>query len=142
MEASHITASEVHMKERGYLAYIEDMIEAIDKIIRYLETVNGLKGFLGNEMVIDAVTRNYEIIGEAANQIPKAIKDKYPELPWRQMYGLRNFAAHEYHTIDPQILWEIAEDHLLENKIQLEEYWKKKGIRRGSCVEKIVYLPS
>ncbi|WPP51700.1 HepT-like ribonuclease domain-containing protein [Catalinimonas niigatensis] len=114
------------MKERGYLAYIEDMIEAIDKIIRYLETVNGLKGFLGNEMVIDAVTRNYEIIGEAANQIPKAIKDKHPEVPWRQMYGLRNFAAHEYHTIDPQILWEIAEDHLLENKIQLEEVLEKE----------------
>jgi uncharacterized protein with HEPN domain len=37
------------------------------------------------------------------------------------MYGLRNFTAHEYHTVDPQILWEIAEDHLMENKFQLEE---------------------
>ncbi|MGB5926880.1 MAG: HepT-like ribonuclease domain-containing protein [Cyclobacteriaceae bacterium] len=86
------------------MAYIEDVIEAIDKIIRYLDTVSGLKDFLQNEMVIDAVTRNYEIIGEAANQIPKPIKDKYLDVPWRQMYGLRNFAAHEYHTIDPQIL--------------------------------------
>ncbi|MGD1891231.1 MAG: DUF86 domain-containing protein [Cyclobacteriaceae bacterium] len=67
------------------------MIEAINKILRYLDTVDGLKEFLQNDMVIDAVTRNYEIIGEAANQISKAIKDKYPELPWRQMYG--RFAA-------------------------------------------------
>lgn len=131
MEASHITASEVHMKDRGYLAYIEDMIEAIDKIMRYLDTVNGLKDFLQNEMVIDAVTRNYEIIGEAANQIPKAIKEKYTDVPWRQMYGLRNFAAHEYHTIDPLILWEIAEDHLTENKIQLEEVLEKERENEG-----------
>lgn len=108
------------MSNRDSLALVEDMIEAIDKIIRYLDTADGLADFLQNEMAIDAVTRNYEIIGEAANQIPKAIKDKYPKLPWRQMYGLRNFAAHEYHRIDPQILWEIAEDHLIENKIQLE----------------------
>ncbi|MCG8390068.1 MAG: DUF86 domain-containing protein [Cytophagales bacterium] len=109
------------MIDKGYLVYIEDMIEAIDKIIRYLDNVKGLEEFLQNEMMIDAVTRNYEIVGEAANRVPKVIQDKYPKLPWRQMYGLRNFAAHEYHTIDPQILWEIAEDHLVENKIQLEE---------------------
>ena len=113
------------------MAYIEDMIEAIDKIIRYLDTVNGLREFLRNEMVTDAVTKNYEIIGEAANQIPKIIKDKYPEVPWKQMYGLRNFAAHEYHTIDPQILWEIAEDHLIENKAQLEEVLEKERENEG-----------
>ncbi|MEQ9440185.1 MAG: DUF86 domain-containing protein [Cyclobacteriaceae bacterium] len=131
MEASHPKASQVHMKDRSYLAYIEDMIEAIDKIIRYLDTVNGLKDFLQNEMVIDAVTRNYEIIGEAANQIPKSVKENYPDVPWRQMYGLRNFAAHEYHSIDPQILWEIAEDHLIENKIQLEEVLEKERENEG-----------
>ena len=114
------------MKERDYLAFVEDIIEAIDKILRYLETVEGLSGFLQNDMVIDAVTRNYEVIGEAANQIPKNIKDKYPELPWKQMYGLRNFAIHEYHTIDPHILWEIAEDYLIENKIQLEKLLEKE----------------
>lgn len=108
------------MKDRDYIAYIEDIIESIDKILRYLDTVNGLDDFLKNEMVIDAVTRNYEIIGEAVNQLPKALKEKYPQLPWKQMYGLRNFAIHEYHLIDPVILWEIAEDHLVNNKIQLE----------------------
>ena len=120
MEACHIAASQIYMKHREYLAFIEDMIEAIDKILRYLDTVDGFEDFLNSEMVIDAVTRNYEIIGEAANQIPKEIKEKYPTVPWRQMYGLRNFATHEYHTIDPRILWEIAEDHLAENKIELE----------------------
>lgn len=89
--------------------------------MKYLDTVNGLDDFQKNEMVIDAVTRNYEIIGEATNQIPRSIKAKYPQLPWKQMYGLRNFAIHEYHIIDPVILWEIAQDHLVDNKIQLED---------------------
>lgn len=61
------------MRKRDYLVFIEDMIEAISKIFRYLDTVDGLEGFLQNEMVINAVTRNYENIGEAANQIPKEI---------------------------------------------------------------------
>ena len=119
------------MNQQDFLTFVEDMIDAIDKILRYLDTVDGLKEFLQNEMVIDAVTRNYEIIGEAANQIPKAIKDKYPELPWRQMYGLRNFAAHDYHRIDPQILWEIAEDHLIENQIQLENLLDQERQNEG-----------
>lgn len=114
------------MTQRDYLTFVEDMIEAIDKILKYLDTVDGLEEFLQNDMVIDAVTRNYEIIGEAAHHIPENIKEKYPELPWRQMYGLRNFAVHEYHIIDPQILWEIAEDHLIDNKIQLEILLEKE----------------
>ena len=86
MEASDFATSSVHMNKQDYLAFVEDMIDAINKILQYLDTVDGLQEFLQSDMVIDAVTRNYEIIGEAANQIPKVIKDKYPELPWCQMY--------------------------------------------------------
>jgi uncharacterized protein with HEPN domain len=111
---------------RSFQEDLEDMIEAIEKILRYLETVHDLEDFLNNEMVIDAVTRNYEIIGEAANKIPLAIKEKYPEVPWRQMYGLRNYAAHEYHQIDKTILWEIAKDHLEENSIMLKNILVKE----------------
>jgi uncharacterized protein with HEPN domain len=114
-------------ENRSFTEYLEDMIDAINKILKYLETVDGMNGFLNNEMVIDAVIRNYEIIGEAANKIPFNIKTKYPEVPWKQMYGLRNFAAHEYHTIDPEILWEIANDHLIENRIMLQNILAKES---------------
>ncbi len=118
-------------EERNFRAYIEDMIESIDKILRYLRTVNDVDDFLNNEMVMDAVTRNYEIIGEASNKIPKWVKDKYPEVPWQQMYGLRNFAVHDYHIIDPRILWEIAQDHLVENRRQLEGVLQEKNQRES-----------
>ncbi len=107
------------------------MIKAIGKILRYISSVKDANDFLSNDMVMDAVTRNYEIIGEASSKIPQRIKDKYPEVPWKQMYGLRNFAAHEYRIIDPVILWEIARDHLPENITQLTQILKKEAGKNG-----------
>lgn len=106
---------------RNGLQYIADIINSIDKILRYLDKAGSVDEFLDNEILIDAVTRNYEIIGEAAKKVPEPIRANYPNIPCRQMYGLRNFAVHEYHIIDPRILWEIAEDHLVQNKIDLED---------------------
>jgi uncharacterized protein with HEPN domain len=113
-------------EERNFQAYLEDMIEAIEKILRYTLTLKDANDFLTNEMVIDAVTRNYEIIGEASNKIPQVVKERYPEVPWRQMYGLRNFAVHEYHIIDPILLWEIARDYLPANLEQLKQIVEKE----------------
>ncbi|CAN5306883.1 hypothetical protein BH23BAC1_BH23BAC1_24100 [soil metagenome] len=87
------------MKDKSYLVFVADMIEAIEKIKKYLKTVDGLSEFSKNEMVIDAVTRNFEILGEASKKIPKPIKEKHPEIPWKQMYSLRNLATHEYHKL-------------------------------------------
>ncbi|RDC64292.1 HepT-like ribonuclease domain-containing protein [Adhaeribacter pallidiroseus] len=114
-------------EERSFREYMEDMIESIDKILKYIGTISSVNDFLNNDLVIDAVTRNYEIIGEAANKIPLEIRAKYPEVPWKQMYGLRNFAVHDYHKIDHIILWEIAQDHLLKNKTMLESILKTES---------------
>ena len=72
-------------EERSFQAYLEDMIESIEKILRYIQTVKDANGFLANDMVVDAVTRNYEIIGEASNKIPQVVRERYPAVPWRQM---------------------------------------------------------
>lgn len=108
------------MSERDWKVYIRDMITCIDRIFEYMEIAGSLDKFLTSQMIIDAVAFNFENIGEAANKIPSEVKDKHPNIPWRQMYGLRNFAVHEYHIIDPVIFWEIAEKHLVQNKIDLE----------------------
>jgi len=56
--------------ESRYLGYVEDMIESIDKILKFIDTTQGLADFLNNDMVIDAITRNFEIIGDAAFKVP------------------------------------------------------------------------
>lgn len=80
---------------RNSLLYLQDITEAIDKIERY---TNGLTytDFEKSDMVIDAVVRNLEVIGEAAGHIPDDIYDRYPEIPWHKMKAMRNIMAHEY----------------------------------------------
>lgn len=108
------------MSERDWKVYVEDMILSIDRILNYVEQAGSLNDFLDNQMIIDAVAYNFENIGEAANKVPTTVKEANPDIPWKQMYGLRNFAVHEYHIIDPIIFWEIAEKHLVQNRIDLE----------------------
>lgn len=113
-------------KQRSNKLNVQDMIASIEKVFAYIEQVDDLRAFLNDPLIIDAVTRNFEIIGEAAHRIDQTIKDKHHEIPWRQMYGLRNFAIHEYHIIDPVILWEIAENNLIDNRQQLIELLEKE----------------
>lgn len=67
-------------------------------------------------MLLDAVIRNLEIIGEAARNLSDEVKMKYPEVPWKNMIGLRNVLIHEYFGIDESIVWEVATRNLKEVK--------------------------
>jgi uncharacterized protein with HEPN domain len=72
-------------------------------------------------MAVDAVIRNLEIIGEAAKNLPQDIKDKYPDVPWKRMIGLRNIAVHEYFGVDLSIIWEVVTKNLPETKGKIVE---------------------
>ncbi|MEM8894365.1 MAG: HepT-like ribonuclease domain-containing protein, partial [Bacteroidota bacterium] len=54
------------------------------------------------------------------NKVPNHVKGRYSNLPWKSMYGLRNFATHEYHITDPAILWDIIQNNLVQNRLDLE----------------------
>lgn len=84
---------------REYILYLEDMYQSMERIDEYLSDIE-FNGFRMNYMIVDAVIRNFEIIGEASKNIPKGIRDKYPEIPWKKMVGLRNLIAHEYFGVD------------------------------------------
>jgi uncharacterized protein with HEPN domain len=80
------------------------MLEAIAKTQRYTAGLN-YESFVDHEMVIDAVIRNIEIIGEAANHAPEEIQHRYPQLPWAEMRGIRHILIHEYFGVSLPILW-------------------------------------
>jgi uncharacterized protein with HEPN domain len=65
-------------------------------------------------MLIDAVIRNLEIIGEAARNVTDEVRNKYPEIPWRNMIGLRNILIHQYFGVDESIVWEVIKINLAE----------------------------
>ena len=62
--------------------------------------------FISDRRTVDAVIRNLIIIGEAASHIPEDIFLKYPEIPWYEMRGMRNFVVHEYFVVSDKILWD------------------------------------
>lgn len=107
------------MKRRNCTIYIEDILESMDKIERYTKGLD-FESFSANDMVVDAVLRNLEIIGEASRNIPEDIREKYPDIPWKRMIGLRNIAIHEYFGIDLGIIWEIISRNLPETKPKIK----------------------
>ena len=119
---------------REFILYLEDMMLSMVRIEEYLGDLD-FKRFKMNYLVVDAIIRNFEIIGEGSKNIPLDIKDKYPEIPWEKMYGLRNLIAHEYFGIDYEMIWEIAKNNLPQNRIDLElivEKEKAQGGNKGS----------
>lgn len=103
---------------RDYKLFIEDMLEAIHKLTVYTDGLT-YEGFEQSNLIVDAVIRNLEVIGEAANKIPKEVRDKYPEVPWRKMSDFRNILIHEYFGIDLSIVWIVATQNIPETKPHL-----------------------
>ena len=77
-------------------------------------------------MVIDAVTRNIEIIGEASKNVPDEIKEKYTQIPWRKMAGIRNRIVYEYFGVDISIIWFIISNELAPLKKEIHAVLSKE----------------
>ncbi|MFA5894072.1 MAG: DUF86 domain-containing protein [Candidatus Margulisiibacteriota bacterium] len=97
------------------LIYLEHIFEAIQKIEKYLLNVS-YDQFSDNDMLIDAVVRELEIIGEAANKVGVEAKSRYSTMPWGQMIGMRNRLIHEYFGVNKKIVWETCSADLKELK--------------------------
>ena len=107
------------MPKRDPALLIEDMLGAIRKIERYMAGLER-EGFLQDEKTIDSVVRNLEILGEAARQLPEDFTSRYPNVPWRQIAGLRNRIVHDYFDLDLEIIWQVIYHDLPSLQIQLE----------------------
>lgn len=105
---------------RNHLLYIEDILSSIDRIGRYVGDRTYDK-FLKDEMLVDAVVRNLEIIGEASKKIPPEIKEQASYVEWPKISGFRNILAHEYFGVDPEILWDIIKNKLPDLKDSMDK---------------------
>jgi uncharacterized protein with HEPN domain/predicted nucleotidyltransferase len=99
------------MSKRNPKLLIEDILESSNKILNY---TNGMsfEDFANDSKTVDAVIRNFEIIGEAANRLPDDFKDLYPVIDWYIIRGFRNRIFHDYMGIDYSIVWEIRNNFL------------------------------
>jgi uncharacterized protein with HEPN domain len=100
------------------LGHINDCAE---KIIEISKMLHNLDNFEIRWLEQDAMIRNFEIIGEASNHVSKETKEKYPDLDWHQMRGMRNFMTHEYFGIQLDTVWDAAINDIPGLKPQIEK---------------------
>ena len=99
------------MKKREYRDYLQDIYDAINDIATFIEGMT-YEDFLKDKKTINAVIRSIEVIGEASKQLPKAVRDKNPSIPWKKMAGMRNKVIHEYFGVDIEIVWKTAKKQI------------------------------
>ena len=99
------------MSKRTPGLLLEDIKESAQKILEYTKELS-FEDFAVDNKTIDAVIRNFEIIGEASNLLPDDVKEKHPEIDWHRIRGFRNRIVHDYFGVDLQILWKIKTDHV------------------------------
>lgn len=99
------------MSKRKPSLLVQDILDSGNKILSYTQN-QSFDEFIDDDKTIDAVIRNFEIIGEAANRLPDEFRDKYPSIDWHKIRGFRNRIIHDYFGIDYTIVWEIKTHYL------------------------------
>lgn len=97
-----------------------DILDAIDRITSYVAGLS-YEEFLADWKTQDAVTRNIEVIGEAARSLPADFRASYPNIPWDEIVGMRNVIVHEYFGILPDVVWDVIQNELPTLRSQLAQ---------------------
>jgi uncharacterized protein with HEPN domain len=103
--------------------YIQDIVDAISKGMRFVEDMK-YEDFIHDDKTVFAVIRAIEVIGEAVKNIPNDVKDKYPEIPWREMAGMRNKLIHAYFGVDIKKVWKAIKEEIPPLKPVFEQMLK------------------
>lgn len=97
--------------KREYEDYLHDMLENAEKALSFVEGLD-YDGFCKDDKAMYAVIRAFEIIGEAARQIPDEMRQSNPELPWREITAMRNKLTHEYFGVNTMVVWKTIHEDL------------------------------
>ena len=96
---------------RDYRDYLHDLLDASEKVAEFIRGMTQSQ-FLEDEKTQFAVVRGLEIIGEAAKKIPASVKAKYPQVPWREVAGMRDKLVHDYFGVNAEVVWRTAVEDL------------------------------
>jgi uncharacterized protein with HEPN domain len=107
-----------------FRVYFDDILEAIKNIEEYTRGFT-FEDFAKDKKTVDAVIRNFEILGEATKHIPERVRKRYPKVPWKDMAGMRDRLIHEYFGVRLDVVWKTIKERLAEVKSLIEEILRK-----------------
>lgn len=107
------------MSKRNNKLLLADILTSISKINTYTQDLD-FEAFMADSRTIDAVERNFEIIGEAANQLTIEFRETHSHILWHGIISFRNRLIHGYFGVDYQILWYLLQNDLPQLKIDLQ----------------------
>jgi uncharacterized protein with HEPN domain len=97
--------------KREYEDYLRDMLENAEKALSFVQGMD-YDGFCTDDKAVYAVIRAFEIIGEAARQIPENVRQSHPEIQWREIAAMRNKLTHEYFGVNTKVIWRTVHEDL------------------------------
>jgi len=113
------------MSERSSQLLLEDIQESLQKIFAFTEGLSR-EAFLVNDLVVDAVLRNFEVMGEAASKFPDDFRSEHSNVEWHKIIGMRNRLIHGYFGVSTAIVWETIQHHLPVLRDQLKALRKPR----------------
>jgi uncharacterized protein with HEPN domain len=113
-----------NIKNREFRDYLNDIIEVIDDIQNFTENIS-FKDLENDKKTLYAVIRCLEILGEAVKKIPKNVKERYPDIPWKDMAGMRDVLIHDYFGVDVETVWLTVNEKIPHIKPIVEKMLKE-----------------
>ena len=96
---------------RDPLLFLEDVVRSCEKVVQYTEGRSKDQVFQ-DDIRVDAILLNLYVIGEAVKKLPSDLRERYPDVAWREIAGLRDLIAHAYFALDSDILWDAVENDI------------------------------